>query len=467
MGDGAHQVSEPRLTRRELLATGGAAASGLAALGAFPAAAAAASSTGIAFDGTLRVLGIGAGEFDEIERQASKDLGFQVAFDVTGGDAVVQRAITRPASFDVLAYYYFGYDLIWRHGALQPVDTKKVDRWGRVSDLFKYGKVTPGDTGCTYGQGDAPYRCMYLDDSGRYPVSPNVLPDTKGIVQWIEGRTGRPYRGLPEPRYVVAVPNYFNMDSIGYNARAIDRPPRRVSWAELLNARWRGRVALFGGAQVGFLDSGNAAEAAGLMRFANKGDMTRKEIDRLVKLLTRLKKQGQFHGFWQETEPTKAIDFMLSEDVVVESMWTFHLVALQAQGFPVRYAAPPEGYRGWSGGFAISSAIEDPARLQAAYDYINWWHAGQPGAIMMRLGYYNAVQATSRAFVDPAEWDYWIEGKPAAKDLPGAFGDVTIRKGQVRDGGSFSRRACKFASWNSVFREHVYQERRWHDFVTA
>jgi putative spermidine/putrescine transport system substrate-binding protein len=142
-------------------------------------------------------------------------------------------------------------------------------------------------------------------------------------------------------------------------------------------------------------------------------------------------------------------------------------VALQAQGFPVRYAAPPEGYRGWAGGFAISSAIKDPARLQAAYDYINWWHAGRPGAVMLRLGYYNGVQATSRRFVDPAEWDYWIAGKPAAKNLPGAFGDVTIRKGQVRDGGSFTRRACGYASWNSVFREHAYQERRWHDFRTA
>ena len=88
-------------------------------------------------------------------------------------------------------------------------------------------------------------------------------------------------------------------------------------------------------------------------------------------------------------------------------------------------------------------------------------------AVMMRLGYYNAVQATSRRFVDPAEWDYWIAGKPAARNLPGAFGDVTIRKGQVRDGGSFPRRTCRYASWNSVFREHAYQERRWRDFRKA
>ena len=109
-----------------------------------------------------------------------------------------------------------------------------------------------------------------------------------------------------------------------------------------------------------------------------------------------------------------------------------------------------------------SSAITDPARLQAAYDYINWGHAGYAGALGMRLGYYDAVQATSRRFVEPAEWDYWIAGKPAAKDLPGPFGDVTIRKGQVRDGGSFTRRA-----WNSIYREHAYQERRWRDFRAA
>jgi putative spermidine/putrescine transport system substrate-binding protein len=434
---------------------------------AFPPAVAAEAGARGTFGGTLRVLGIGAGEFDQIKRQAEKDLGFKVAFDITGGDALVHKAITEPASFDVLAFYYFAYDLIWSHGGLQRIDTRRITRWQQVADLFKYGKVRPGDPRCTYGQGDAPFRRMYVDDAGRYPVPAGLLPGVKGMVQWIDERSAKPYRGLPEPRYVVAVPGYFNMDSIGYNARVIERPPERVSWAELLNARWKGRVALFGGAQVGLLDAGNAAEAAGLMRFRDKGDMSRGEIDRLVKILVKLKKKGHFHGFWNELEPGKAIEFMLSKEVVVESMWTYHLVALQAKGFPVRYAAPPEGFRGWSGGFAISSAIKDPARLQAAHDYINWWHAGSAGAVMMRLGYYNAVQATSRRHVDPAEWDYWIEGKPAAKDLTGAFGDVTIRKGQARDGGSFARRACRYASWNSIFWEHAYQERRWHDFLTA
>jgi putative spermidine/putrescine transport system substrate-binding protein len=306
---------------------------------------------------------------------------------------------------------------------------------------------------------------MYVDNSGRYPVAPDKPPGAWRIVTWIDERTDKPYRNLPEPRFVNGVPTVFNMDAIGYNARVVNRAPEKVSWAELLNRRWRGRVALFSGAQVALEDTGIAAEAAGLMRFGNKGDMTTREIDALVKILTKLKKQGQFRGFWKGQDD--AIDFMLSKEVVVEPMWTFHVVALQQQDFPVRYAAPPEGFRGWSSGLAISSAITDPVRLQAAYDYINWWHAGKAGALMMRLGYYHAVQATSRRFVEPAEWDYWIAGKPAAKNLPGAFGDVTIRRGWMRDGGSFAKRACRYAAWNSIFRHHAYQERRWRDLVEA
>ena len=452
------------LTRRELLLKGGTAAAGVAVLGTFPPAASASSGTDATFTGTLTVLGDGITQLDPIKQRAEDDLGFGIAFDITDADSAVEKAITQPGSFDVLAYYHFGYDAIWPTGGLRPVDTHKITRWKEVSELFKQGKIRPRDRRCTYGQGDAPFRSMYVDDSGRYPVPPDKPGGVWRIVEWVDERTGRPYRGLPEPRYVNGVPTIFNVDSIGYNARVINRPPERVSWAELLNRRWKGRVALCSCAQVALLDAANAAEAAGLLRFRNKGDMTRGEIDRLVKVLIRLKKQGQFHGFWNTDE---AIDFMRSGDVVVESMWTFHVVALQRQGFPVRYAAPPEGFRGWSGGLSISSAIEDPARLQAAYDYINWWQAGYAGAVMMRLGYYHAVQSTSRRFVDPAEWDYWLAGKPAAKDLPGAFGDITIRKGQVRDGGSFVRRACRYASWNSIFRERAYEERRWRDFLTA
>ena len=459
-------MTNPTFTRRELLVRGGAVAGGVAALGALPPYARAQTDARGAFTGTLRVLTINLGLNDVLKRQAENDLGFTIAFDSTDADSIVARAITKPASFDVLAHYCWVYDLIWQSGSLLPIETRKITQWPQVSDLFKHGKARP-DPRCTYGQGDAPFRCMYVDDSGQYPVSSNVTPGVTGVVQWIDEHTGEPYRGLPEPTHVNGVPGAFNMDAIGYNARVIDRPPERVSWAELLNKRWRGRVGLFDGSQIGFLDTGTAAEAAGLMRFRNKGDMSRGEIDRLVKILTTLKRHGQFHGFWNETSYVKGVEFMLSGDVVVESMWANQVSLLQSKGFPTLYAAPPEGYRGWASATAISSAIKDPTRLQAAYDYLNWSNDGYAGAVGLRLGYYSAVQARTRRYVDRADWDYWIAGKPAAKDLRDPFGDVTIRKGLVREGGSFARRVCRYACWNSLFRERKYQERRWHDFRTA
>ena len=79
------------------------------------------------------------------------------------------------------------------------------------------------------------------------------------------------------------------------------------------------------------------------------------------------------------------------------------------------------------------------------------------------------MQETVRSYVEPEEWDYWIEGKPAAKDLPGITGNVgDIKQGQTRDGGSLTHRVCKYSSWNSYFDEAAdYQIQRWNEFIAA
>ena len=104
------------------------------------------------------------------------------------------------------------------------------------------------------------------------------------------GRTRRPVCPAgPEPRSCTGVPGTFNLDSFGYNAHVIRKQPQELSWAELLNRKWRGRVALVGDPLAGFQDAGNAAQAAGLVRIRDLGDPTRREIDVLFKLLIALK----------------------------------------------------------------------------------------------------------------------------------------------------------------------------------
>ena len=169
---------------------------------------------------------------------------------------------------------------------------------------------------------------------------------------------------------------------------------------------------------------------------------------------------------------------MVSKEVVLESMWSPAVALVKAAGVNILYAAPKEGFRGWCSSEGISSKVTDPAKLQACYDYINWNYNGYLGATIMRQGYYIAngqkllpwinSAAGKKAGFTPAEYDYWWGGKPAARDLPGITGKVgDIKKGERREGGSFPKRICKYASWNSYPRESVYLVKTVNDFLTA
>ena len=96
---------------------------------------------------------------------------------------------------------------------------------------------------CTFGQGNAPFRTTFVDPDGstglpRYASGP---ASNKQIVRWI-GENGKPIGGKPQPRWIVGPAAHFNADSMGYNADVIKKRPEQVSWAELLNTKWKGRV---------------------------------------------------------------------------------------------------------------------------------------------------------------------------------------------------------------------------------
>jgi putative spermidine/putrescine transport system substrate-binding protein len=105
--------------------------------------------------------------------------------------------------------------------------------------------------------------------------------------------------------------------------------------------------------------------------------------------------------------------------------------------------------------------------LEAAYNYLNWWLSGWPGAIVARQGYYISNPERSRPFLSDAEWNYWYGGEPALSDLPGPDGKVLIKKGSVRAGGAYTDRMSHVAVWNSVMDEHNYLVRRWNELLNA
>jgi putative spermidine/putrescine transport system substrate-binding protein len=212
------------------------------------------------------------------------------------------------------------------------------------------------------------------------------------------------------------------------------------------------------------MDASLAVEAMGLYEFKDKGNMTREEIDFLTDFLIEKKKAGHFRAFWETFG--QSVTLMVSGEVALESMWSPAVTAIKAEGVPCVYAFPKEGMRGWHGGLSISAKVTGKA-LDQAYEYIDWWLAGWPGAFVARQGYYMSVPDNVKGHLEAEEWDFWYEGKPAAKELPDPFGTPIVEQGEVRDGGSYWNRFSNIAVWNSLMDENDYLVKRWTEFLAA
>ena len=75
-----------------------------------------------------------------------------------------------------------------------------------------------------------------------------------------------------------------------------------------------------------------------------------------------------------------------------------------------------------------------------AYEFVNWFLDGWAGAYLNRQGYYSAVLETAKAKMEPYEWAFWMEGKPAEKDIKAPDGTLLEKAGAKRDGGSYDDR---------------------------
>ncbi|MCG8692740.1 MAG: extracellular solute-binding protein [Minwuiales bacterium] len=402
-----------------------AGAAAVGAIGGFPAIVRAADP--------IRTIGLGVSIINEIQGQASADLGFPVRGQALGYGAMFGKMLNQNDQYEVAEGYFNDMDVFIPSKVWQPIDTTRIKDWDKVTNLSKTGKLTPESA---VGQGDAPFRHLWLDENGERVDGPS--------------------------RYISMVPAWHNADSIGYNPEETGR--KIESWAELLSPDFAGRVALLNVPQIGVMDAAMAVEAMGIMTFKDKGDMSKAEIDELINILIDKKKADHFRAFWESFG--QSVNLMVSGEVAIQSMWSPAVTAIKAEGVPCIYAFPKEGMRGWHGGLAISAKTTGKA-LDQAYEYINWWLAGWPGAFVARQGYYMSVLENVKKHLEPEEWDFWYEGKPAAKELPDPFGTIIVEKDEVRDGGAYWDRFKNIAVWNSLMTENDYLVKRWTEFLTA
>lgn len=369
-----------------------------------------------------------------LKEQAEADLGFRIEFMEQDFVTAQRTAAMAPDSYDVYDQCFHNLDIVWHWRAIQPIDTARIDTWDEMSDLAR----SAGAGGAARGLGDAPATRLYVQPDDTLSANP----------------TGR----------ISMLPTVHNFDSFVINQGVIplDVDSDVTSWAELLDPRWHGRVALVDEPAIGAFDLTMALVAAGWMEVRDLGNMTVAEIDEMYHHAMDLVTSGHLAPFWRRA--SEPVERFASGELFTASIWSPAVVAMKARGLKVRQVAPAEGYRAWHGGLCLARHLQG-RRLDMAYAWFNWFLDGWAGACMARQGYYMSVPDRVRAFLDPQEWDYWYEGKPAARDLPDPTGRRAIRAGEVRSGGSCRARSNHIAVWNSTMDEHNFLVRRWNEII--
>lgn len=384
----------------------------------------------------LKILGTHVTLQEELRQKAMADLGIELEFEARGSASVLQKAAMAPQSFDLYEQWSNSVRILWDSGSIQPIEKERITHWDEINSLSKTGKITED---AKLGNGDAPFKILHVQDDG-------------GLG---ETHTGN----------ISFLPYVHNVDSFGYNTNHIPKgiPYETESWGWLLDERNKGKVGIVNAPTIGIFDLALAAQAKGLMSFKDIGAMTISELDQLFNILMEYKKQKHFSGYW--TSVPESVEFMKSNRVHIESMFSPAVSALNGQGVPVTYAAPKEGYRGWHGVMCLSSATKG-IKKDAAYDYMNWWLSGWPGAFIAKQGYYISNPSRSKLHLSEAEWNYWYKGKPASEPLQGTDGKIVVNKGDIRTGGSYEKRFSNVAVWNTVMPTYDYTIQKWYELIS-
>ena len=203
--------SQSNLTRRDFLKTTGLTAIGLASgIGGAPFVHAKTRPT-------LRVLGTHVTLQEPLRQRAMEELDIDIVFEPGGSAEVLQKATSDPASFDLYEQWSDSMNVLWRTGAIQPIETERLTYWNEINNLTKTGQITEG---AKIGAGDAPHKLLFTQEDGAL--------------------------GSHDTGKISFLPYVHNTDSYGYDTRTIERgiPYETESWGMLFDERFKGKVSL-------------------------------------------------------------------------------------------------------------------------------------------------------------------------------------------------------------------------------
>jgi putative spermidine/putrescine transport system substrate-binding protein len=384
---------------------------------------------------TLRQFGTGVSNLNAIAEKCKADLGITLEMTAMDSDAAAQRAVTQPDSYDIADIEYWICKKVYPAGVMQPMDTTKLKYFDKIVPLFITGKLTKDSV-----------------------IAQGTAPHTVGFVEKQDAKTF-----AKEPtKWFTMVPTIYNADTLGIRPDLVGREIK--NWRDILDPKFKGKTSILNIPSIGIMDAAMIMESAGKIKYKDKGNMTKEEIDKTIAFLIETKKSGQFRAFWKTFD--ESVNLMASGEVVIQSMWSPAVAAVRSKGIACKYQPLEEGYRAWGGGLGLAKHLTG-AKLDAAYEYINWYTSGWVGAYLNRQGYYTAAIDTAKQYMSEDEWGFWMEGKAAKGEIKAPDGTVMEKAGAVRDGGSFAERMGRVACWNAVMDEDRYMVSKWNEFIAA
>jgi putative spermidine/putrescine transport system substrate-binding protein len=386
-------------------------------------------------DITLNHTGQSYSTLIDIARQATADLGFTVEMSVTDHPGMTNRMVNDPTSIDVADTEIWQTKVFVPLGKTQAVDVNRITLWDKMTTLYTEGVFAGKEVS---RQGDSPYEIMYRE--------------SKDATAFHDGPT----------EWATFMPGVYNADTLGIRPDLVGR--EITSWADLLDPAFAGKSAIQNIPAIGIMDAIMALEAAGEVTYADKGNLTREEIDQTIGKLVEFKRAGHWRALWNTFD--ESVNLMAAGEVVIQSMWSPAVTAVKAQGIPCVYQPLKEGYRGWGNGLGLMSHLEG-IRLDAAYEYLNWYVSGWMGGFIAKQGYYISVPETAKDHLTANEWGFFYEGKAATDIITSPTGEKTNEIGEVRDGGSYEERFSNVGVWNCLMDEAEHQYAKWNEFNAA
>src|SRR5262249_23921664 len=157
-----------------------------------------------------------------IAEKLKQDLGFTLQMTALDSDAVTQRAVTQPKSYDIADIEYWICKKVYPAGVRQPMEVKKLKYFDKIVPIFTHCNLPRPST---IPQGTAPHSVSLVDSK----------PATKFST--------------PPTGWFTMVPAIYNAATLGIRPALVGKPI--TQWKDLLDPAFKGKASILNISAIG------------------------------------------------------------------------------------------------------------------------------------------------------------------------------------------------------------------------